>query len=172
MRTPVETQQINQFLGRAGLAQLDEPAQLVQQLATCIMDHDHFRRLLTKCDPEVRLMMYETLAPRLRFEAKTLGDYMIESALEAEKQQWPTVAADGTLLPFKTANIETDEYVAERAIKEAMAKERLWLICKKCLAEAVFVGERRIDCIKEARASGWTYSEINGTGREVCPKCP
>ena len=87
MRTPVETQEINQFLGRArSLAQLDEPAQLVQQLATCIMDHDHFRRLLTKCGPEVRLMIYETLARRLRFEARTLGDYMIESALEAEKQ--------------------------------------------------------------------------------------
>ena len=76
-----------------------------------------------------------------------LGDYMIESALEAEKQQWPTVRRRWDAAAVQaTANIETDEYVAElRQSRPEMAKERLWLICKKCLAtEAVFVGELRI----------------------------
>lgn len=172
MPSATERQQINRFLGRAGLAQLDEPAALVQQMATLIQDHDHFRRLLAKCEPEQRYQMYESLAPRLRFTAKTLGDYMIESAQIAEERQWPTVAPDGTLLPFKTAEVETDEYIAEQAIKAEQAKERLWLVCKKCTKEAVFYGARKVDAIRDARASGWTYDEVAGTGREVCPDCP
>ena len=172
MQTASERKKINSFLGRAGLAQLDEPAALVGQLATVIQDHDHVRRLLERCEPEQRYGMYEALAPRLRFKAKTLGDYLIENAQEAEARQWPTVAPDGTLLPYKPVEVESLEYVAEQAIKADMAKERLWLVCKKCTKEAVFFGERRVDCIKEARSVGWTYQEIDGTGREICPNCP
>lgn len=172
MRIDSERQQLNRFLGRTGLAQLDEPAALVQQMATLVRDHDHFRGMLEKCEPELRYQMYEALAPRLRFPAKMLGDYMIESAQIAEQRQWPTVAADGTLLPFKPVNVETNEYIAEQAIKAEKAKERLWIVCRKCTKEALFLGARKADCIHEARVAGWTYDEVNGTGREICPDCP
>lgn len=171
-RSQTERQQINRFLGRAGLAQLDEPTALIQQIGTLIQDHDHFRRLLSKCDPEQRYQMYEAISPNLCFRPKTLGEYMIESAQMAEERQFPVLAPDGTLLPFRKPEVETDEYRAECAIADALAKERLWLMCRKCTREEVFSGERKIDAVAAARAAGWTYDEVRGVGHEVCPNCP
>jgi hypothetical protein len=172
MRSAHERQQINQFLGRAGLAQLDEAGPLVQQLAFMVRDEAHFRSLLTRCDPEQRRGMYEAMVPHLRFTAKPLDVYVAEAARDAEIRQLPTVDAAGQLQPFRAAEVRSDEFVIQQAIAKSLAKHHLIIKCVKCTREADFYGERKIDAIAAARNEGWTYDELNGTGREICPQCP
>jgi hypothetical protein len=167
-----ERKQINQFLGRAGLAQLNEPHALLQQMGTLVQDHDHFRRMLAKCEPEQRYQMYEALAPRLRFPAKTLSEYMIESAQIAEQRQYPTLGEDGQLHPFEVSEIDSrDAETIRKAAEEALSKEKLWLVCRKCTKEHVFSGVTKSDAVCRARGAGWAYDEIRGVGGEICPDC-
>lgn len=176
MRTPYQASAINRVLKHFGLAQLTEAAALFDQMAYAVRDHDDFRRLVDKCEPEQRAEMYRSLAPRLSFEAKPLDVYVAELAIEAERKQLPTVGSDGKFKEFRVQEVNSDEYIATRAVRAAIeaekAKHHLRLECVKCTREAYFDGARKVDAIFKARQAGWTYNEINGTGREICPKCP
>lgn len=171
MQTPAERQQINTFLGRAGFPQLDEPGALMAALAYSIADDNHFRSLLTRCEPEHRPAMYNSLTPNLRFTPKPLDVYLAKAASEAERKQLPVLAPGGALLPFKPVDIESPEYVAKMAWKREHAKFRLTLKCSRCTITEDFYGIQKADAIYDARNIGWAYDEVNGQGREICPKC-
>lgn len=172
MRTAAETKTVNHFLRNRGFSATDEPGALMQQMAFCVRDHDHFRSMLTACEPEQRSAMYRALAPNLNFEARPLDVYISEAGAVAEAKQLPTLGEGGKLLPFKTPTIESDEFIANEAIKREAAKHHLRVTCAKCTREETFSGIRKIDAIKKLRDAGWTYNEATGTGREICPKCP
>lgn len=127
MQSPRERQQINQFLGNRGFAQMDEPGALVQQLAFCVPDHEGFRKALTKCEPQDRRDMYEAMSPHLRFTAKPLDVYMAEASLDAEARQLPVIAADGSLQAFRAVELSSDAYVIQKAIADDLAKPS-WII--------------------------------------------
>ena len=148
------------------------PHALFDQTSFAIKDHDHFRRLLDRCEPAERANMYAALASRLKFQPKPLDVYTAELAGVAEAKQLPTIAKDGTLLPFKRRELQTPEYRAQQVIARELAKYHLKLTCRKCTRYEMFDGERKIDAIKAARSCGWTYQELNNTGYEICPTCP
>lgn len=172
MRSEQERRQINHFLGRAGLGQIEEAGPLVQQLAFMVRDEAHFRSLLTRCDPEQRRGMYEAMRPHLRFTPKPLDVYVAEAAQDAEIRQLPTIDAAGQLQPFRVGEVKSDEHIIRDAIAKSLAKHHLVLTCVKCTRQEEFAGVRKIDAISAARNEGWAYDELNGAGREICPNCP
>jgi len=97
---------INQTLGKQGLAQLDNPG-LVGQLAYFVRDHEHFRSLLVACEPDKRTAMFDAMAPNLRFQARTLEQYLMEARQDAEARRLPLQAEDGTLKEFQIPEIKT-----------------------------------------------------------------
>ena len=97
---------INQTLGEHGLGQLDHPG-LVNQLAYFVRDHEHFRSLLVACEPDKRTGMFDAMAPNLRFQARTLEQYLMEARQDAEARRLPLQAEDGTLKEFQIPEIKT-----------------------------------------------------------------
>lgn len=185
MRSLGEREQINNFLGRKGLATLDNPGGMVQQLGYLIQGHEHCRQLLVKCEPAERHNMYESLRPHLRFEAKPLDVYIAEAGQKAEAEQLPTITPDGKFQAFRTADIRTsdgqtgtteyaevpaDDTTAQAAVNQTFAKKWLDLICRGCTAEATFTGDTKTDCWFNARIAGWKYHN-DGEGYELCPDC-
>jgi len=79
---------VNKELHRLGFGTLKDP-NLFEQMAVCIRDHTHFRRLLMAVEPGQRHIAYEALHAKLRFKAKPLEDYVIESRTLAEQNQLP-----------------------------------------------------------------------------------
>jgi hypothetical protein len=192
MRTERETQTINRLLATNGLATLDDPG-LVQQIrylvANVCTTHEQFRQLLNKCDPPQRTAMYETLKSCLRFSPKPLDVYLAESADLAERKQLPTIAADGTLKPFRAAAIGNQLSAEERsaigknqkpeaieidretfdAFAAAVANVFLEMTCGWCTRSETFSGWNKDACVTAARAAGWTHSVV--TDQEICPRC-
>lgn len=177
---------INHELRSRGFASLDEAGPLMSQLAVCVRDEAHFRALLNACEPEHRREMYEALAPNLRFKAKPLDIYLIEMAQDAERRQLPTIGPNGELLPFSPPRIGnalsgapplSDDAIATEAVAEALAKERLWLVCALCTREDVFRGATKEDAVADARKNGWRVGykrpspESAPEQVEVCPAC-
>lgn len=157
---------LNRVLALAGFGQLDDPG-LPAQIAYLIEDHDHLRSLLTACTPEERGHMYEALAPNLRFKPLPLESYMIEARRLAERLPvWDS--EQGKFVETAAPDIRT----AQAAVNDAFAKGSLELVCRKCTRSEVFPGEDRAEAIKRARDAGWTYDEVKGDGREICPNCP
>ena len=123
MASARERLEINRYLGKHGLATLDDPAGLVQQLAFCVRDHIHFRQILVRCEPEHRHALYEAFRPHLSFEAKPLDVYVAEAGADAEARQLPTVGPDGQLQPFRVPEVTTDVDHAQGAVDRALAKQ-------------------------------------------------
>lgn len=172
MRSPGETAACNRLLGQLGMATLEDPRGLLNQVAYLIGDEDTFRRLLMKLDPPQRRDCYESLKARLPFEAKPLEHYINQAKETAEHLQLPTYNPEtGQLTAYKPAEITVDPVkAAEAAIAEMNSKQKLWLVCSKCTREQVFHGETQVDAIIAARKVGWYYDrELD---REICPKCP
>ena len=159
---------INRYLGDRGLSTLENPGALVQQLGYYVRDHDHFRQLLTQCEPAARTAMYDALSPHLRFEAKPLEDYMIAAKEMAEREQLPQWDGQAqAFTPYKPPEIRT----VEAAIAEAVAKYSLTVTCRRCCREAVYYGTDKHEAVKALREAGWTWNELNGDAREICPEC-
>ena len=170
---------INHYLRSNGMASLDEAGPLVAQFAYLVRDHTHFRSLLNACEPAERGHMYAAMAPNLRFEAKPLATYMIEMAQDAERRQLPTIGEDGNFKPFKVPELTSapgsDEAIATAAVADAVAKQRLLVVCAVCTREDVFRGLSKEDAVKEARAAGWRHAQKHDGDLsqpvEVCPRC-
>lgn len=171
---PFETRSINNFLGNRGLATLDDPKALFEQLGFLIETEQEFRGLLDKCEPEGRRAMYDALTPHFRFPVKPLDVYIAELGAEAYARQLPTWE-DGKMKPFEPIELKTrehsDAYLIEKAVLESQPHKKLWLVCRKCTREEVFTGEHKGACISAARTAGWTWDELKGDGREICPTC-
>ena len=170
---PALRKRINTYLGNRGLAQLDDPG-LFAQLAYLVRDHDHLRSLLVAAEPDQRCAMYDALASSLRFKPRTLEEYLIEARQDAEARQLPWIAEDGTLkqyLPPEAHSDSAEMEFLEAAISEAVAKERLDVVCRKCTRAASFYGTDKWEAVQAARDAGWAYSWIDGQGFEICPVC-
>lgn len=173
MRTNADVKTLNNFLGNRGLATLNETAALFKQMGYLTRDHDHFRQMLTACEPDQRGAMYRSLVPHLRFASKPLDVYIAEAGSIAEQKQLPTIGDDGGVLkPFRPGSIESAEYIAQQALDRALCEFHLVVKCRKCLKQQEFHGIRKIDAITEARNAGWAYDLIGDEGREICPECP
>jgi hypothetical protein len=163
-----ERARINRYLGAAGLATLEDPRGLVAQLGFLVEDHEHFKRILIKCEPLERRNLYESLRPHLSFEPKPLDVYVAEAGAAAESQQLPTVDAEGKLHAYRVQDIRT----IERLVDEALSNFHLSVTCRKCTKSATFHGHSKRDAVHNLRQAGWTWDEITGDGLEICPDCP
>jgi len=76
MQTAQEKSAINRMLMSHGLGRLEDRAGLMSQLGLLVQDHEHFRSLLARCEPENRSAMYDSLKPYLRFTPKPLDVYI------------------------------------------------------------------------------------------------
>ena len=164
--------QLNRILQSAGLSTLEDPEPLLAQLGFLVRDHEHLRSLLATCEPQERRNMYEALRPNLSFPAKPLDVYMAEVAMDAAARQLPVMGEGGKLLPFQVPEVRSDEAIAQAAVDEQLAKQRIWVCCRKCTREEVFHGNTKANALMALRNAGWTYDEIQGDGREICPDCP
>lgn len=168
---------INHELKKMGLATLNEAAALFGQMAMLIRDDRQFRSMLNACEPAERRHMYDALAPNLRFEARPFEMYLIDLAQEAEREQLPTITADGGLAPFKVPEIETRTADDEAATAAArIEKQRLAVVCLLCTREAMFTGETKQEVVDELRKAGWRPGVKNANtdhaeAVEICPKC-
>ena len=100
-------QTINRYLGDHGLATLDDPTGVAQQLGYLVEDDQHFKQLINRCSPEYRRDLYEALRPHLKFNPRPLDAYISELGLEAEIQKLPTVDELGRFKPFNVQQIDT-----------------------------------------------------------------
>ena len=57
MRSAEEKSAINRMLQSHGLGTLEDGAGLMSQLGYMVQDHEHFRSLLVRCEPENRSAM-------------------------------------------------------------------------------------------------------------------
>lgn len=183
-RTQQETNVINQTLAAHGLGTLDDPG-VVAQLGYLVVDHEHFRSLLARCEPALRRDMYEALKPHLRFGAHALDWYDARTKERVEARQYPVLAEDGSIQPFRgpAASLRpkladgggvgsgSDVDIAQCAVNRAFAAEILVLTCRKCTKQDRFTGDRKIDCVMAARLSGWGYENQKDGAYMICPDC-
>ena len=165
---------INHKLNMAGLASLENPDALLSQVALGINDHDKFRSLLLKCEPDQRYNCYYSLKHRLRFEAKPLETYIMEGKQQAEREKLPVYDHEtGKLREFDAPAPLNINALAERAImaaeRERNARGHLEVTCLYCRFTAVFAGRSRTEAWKIAIAAGWRRNAVTGT--QSCPKC-
>ena len=174
MRTTEEHSAINRMLQSHGLGRLEDGAGLISQLWFLVMDHEHLRSLLVRCEPENRSAMYDSLKPYLRFTPKPLDVYIAESADRAARQDLPTIDSTGNInfSPTLTPELAPDVAAAQDAVNEAFAKHALTVTCRSCTKQALFTGDTKYDAIVNARLAGWVYYEMDGQPREICPDCP
>ena len=173
---PTEKHFCEKLLRRFGLPSMDRQG-FMEAIAQLVDGHDHFRELLTGCEPDQRHEMYEALRPHLRFEPKPLDVYLSEAGAIAERMQLPTWNdAEKKFEEFHPAVIAGPEgdvvQLVTTTIEELTAKGHLNLVCRKCTKTASFPGATVADAIQRARHAGWTYDELKGDGREICPECP
>ena len=173
---PRDSAAIDRMLRSHGLPPLSDGGGVLTVLGSLVQDHEHLRSLLARCEPEHRVEMYNALVPTLGFDAKPLDVYMSESGRRAEARKAPTLAADGSLKDFKSGYLSSDDAIAQNAVNRAVeagqVQHVLTLMCRKCTKIQEFRGYRKVDAIIAAREAGWTYDEVAGEGREICPECP
>lgn len=174
---------INRMLATHGLGTLESGTGLLQQLGYLVDDHDHLMSLLSRCEPEMRVSMYNSLTPYVRFKAKPLDVYLSAAADLAQRQQLPTIDAEGNIkeaaAPYDTAKYDPDELqrrkdtaIAQEVVSGAFSKFHLAMKCRSCTKEEVFDGETKAEAVFFARRAGWVYYEHEGASREICPDCP
>src|ERR1035438_2162117 len=166
---------VNRELQRLGLGHLKDP-NLIANMAFLVRDHDHFRGILMHMPNPDRKEAYDCLAPKLRFKAKSLEDYEIESRRLAEEKQLPhydpkTLEAK----EWKPQEIETAEHklaeVAEEAInrdlREGQATIQNTLVCHKCTKMQQFRMKHRSSLFKIVAEAGWFIDNL----KAFCPDC-
>ena len=172
---------VNKELQRLGFGTLKDP-NLFDQMAMVIRDHQHFRRLLMSVEQGQRHIAYEALASKLRFKAKPLEDYEIESRQLAEQNRLPHYDPKTLVVTeVKPTEIQSPEYreacklaeVAEKAIdrdlREEQATQMCDLVCARCTYGQQFRLKKRSALRKVAGQYGWTFS-ADGT-RALCRAC-
>ena len=149
---------------------------VLARLAPKVRGHKHLETLLTTAPPQLRQVIYNTLKPELKFIPKPLDVYVATAGQMAEREQLPTMDAEGKLHEFKPASDASSLVIdAENAIASALAKRTLTLVCSKCTHEEKFhaVGEEtNVDVILKARRIGWIYDYTVRPAVEICPACP
>jgi hypothetical protein len=94
-RTRSEQKALNRILHNHGIASLDNPGECMRGLATRIKDHDHFKSILARLEPELRQHCYDSIAPNIkRFTPYPLDKYIALAAMDADHQQLPAWDGD------------------------------------------------------------------------------
>lgn len=178
---PEKKRELNAYLAGNEMATLDDPVELMKQLAYLIdQDEDRFCKFLLKVEPEKRRMAYDVMSPFLRFKPKPIEDYLAQGGRMAESDRLATMTADGTLKPYKPGHIGLMER-ANLALTEEWSLGHdggvLRVICYKCTREQSFRADGKLQAIKQARNQGWewvfgqrTTEGIDPT-HAVCPEC-
>ena len=172
--------QLNHQLKKIGFGGLDDPS-LIHQMAFCVRDHEHFRKVLVVIEPEKRKIAYEAMSPHLRFKAWPLDRYIIAAQQEAEELQTPVMMQDGKIVDYKDYHGERPslEVMAEKAIhgdyQQKTFQGSLALACSSCLRNKKFPAPDRIAGYALAKKSGWIFveREVKGEKKEfaICPRC-
>src|SRR5215471_6159516 len=156
---------INRMLASHGLGRLEDGAGLMAALGFLVQDHEHFRSLLVRCEPENRSAMYDSLRSYLKFTPKPLDVYIAESKARAEQQDLPTIDQNGNVnfSPSLTPTIEQEVAaisqeldpaqkqvadIAQKAVVDALAKWSLTVTCRKCTKADTFSGIRKADALQ------------------------
>jgi hypothetical protein len=172
-RSKNELKELNKQAASHGLATLDDPRGFINQTAYLISNHVAFRRLLVTVEPQHRQECYDTLKPKLSFEAKPLHVYLMEAGEIAEREGWDIY--DHETGEIKSPRPAILESLAQDAIRrnkiEEQAKGSLELVCKRCTFAAYFLAQKREDAYAEATADGWTFWKAEETDKALCPKC-
>lgn len=148
-----KAEQINRALKKRGFGGLEDP-NVVQHLAFCVRDHDHFRTVLMGVVPAERVNAYEAMRPHLRFQAKPLDVYVAEAADLAARKEYDSTAID---------------VLAEKAIAQSRHEKDggLTVKCSKCTKVELFRAASVDQARKAAHTAGW-----RGDGkRDYCPGC-
>lgn len=159
-------EQINRALGKAGLPQLREAASLFSVFAYAIRTDEQFKKLLAKVEPDKRHVCYNALRGKLHFKVRSLEDYMLEIKQDAEREQLPTLSADGTqVIPFSPAR-DANTARAEKLVAQKWAT----LTCYKCTGMQDFPGNTPIEARIAAVKAGWVRDKERDEW--ICPECP
>lgn len=162
-------------LAAAGLS-TDFNAAIAHLSATYVRDHDHFSRLLTEMEPDLRQEMYDAMRPHLSFEPWSCDQYIAHAKEMAEREQLPILSATGKLMAFKPAqDVSSGMKQAQEALDKALADRTLVLVCAKCTAQEAFYGtteQTKVDVVLKARRAGWIYDGTGDNPVEICPDCP
>lgn len=164
MRSQAESNAINRVLKARGLGSLEDSG-VTERLARQVEDHQHFTELLRACEPMLRREMYEAMLPHLRFQAKTLEDYIIAAKEQAAAGELPTIESNGNLKPYMMPMVGNGTAVAAIEIPDF----ELWVQCARCKKESFFYAERMADAIAGARDAGWAWDEMETA--HLCPNC-
>jgi hypothetical protein len=102
-----EKRRINRILANHNLPSLEAPNGLMEALGSRITDHEHFRSLLARCEPNQRTSMYNALKPHLKFSPLPLDVYIARSAELAECKQLPIVRENGSFAEYRPMEFKT-----------------------------------------------------------------
>jgi len=157
-----------------GLATLDDPRGLIQQIAFLCNDEKRFRNLLMTVEPDKRHLAYESLRPHIRnFVPKPLDEYIIEARQEAERLQLPEFdQATNEVREWGTKAVQDAANRAVlREVRRAEAKGNMELVCGRCTLAETFFAANKQEAIEMAKGGGWTQYWLNDKIRALCPKC-
>ncbi len=127
LQTSSQRNKVNRELQRLGFGNLKDP-RLHLQFAAVIRDHAHFRGILMHIPEGLdRKQWYEALAPNVRFKAKPLADYEMESKQLAEQNQLPT---------YDPKTLEAKEFKPQE-----FKTQRDDVICELCEANHAVTGD-------------------------------
>lgn len=160
---------INRLLSKLELPSLDDAANLVPVLAAQVRDHDHFRTLIARCEPEQRWDMYESMRPYLRFTPHELDWYIMEAKAVADACKLPEW--DSEKGAWREPKPTPEVKAIQKAVEETLMSGRLTLTCRRCTFTETFAAakERKADAVEKARDAGWIYDP--SAKYELCPKC-
>lgn len=158
---------IQRELRRMGFSRLEDK-NLIEQMAVCVRDHEHFRAILVKVEPHKRTTAYEAFRQHLRFTAKPLDVYLTEAAQAAEAERLPVWDEKNQTVTDYSNYHGSDrpflEVLAERAIKRAAleqkAKGSLTITCAKCTKQANYPALDQVGAYAAAVRSGWVFKKI------------
>lgn len=164
---------VDRFLRNRGLGGLNDP-NLTHQMAFLVRDHEHFRKILTACEPNKRKLAYEQMRPHLTFQPKPLEVYMSESAEIAEHKQLPTYYAEDDIRPHKVPEFGVKQQI-ERAlgmavieqVAETQKRKRLTVNCSKCPSEITVFALDKASAYQTAEMLRWKFEG----DKALCPNC-
>lgn len=182
-----QKESIQRELKRMGFSRLEDK-DLIVQMAICVRDHEHFRAILLKVEPDKRTTAYEAFRAHLRFTPKQLEVYLSEAAQKAEAEKLPVWnEKDQTITDYDNYHGTGRPYIevlAERAINrrylEDGAKGSLTLTCAKCTKQVIYPALDRIGAYAMATHDGWVFVQPPRDGADdspkkeisICPDCP
>lgn len=110
---------IDAGLKKIGFGGLDDP-NLFDQIAFVVSGHGpkeghaRFLSLLMSAEPEQRKIAYDAIAPKLRFKALPLEDYIRMGAAEADRRQLPIYNKETLVVEeWKRQEVTTQDYIKD-----------------------------------------------------------